>query len=105
MSFPSYITMVEAQSDEERTFTDVQLIERLQELERQSIEFHDEEGTWYYSLGCLLGELSGQLFPVTPQDYALWEDIERRFWAQVQAPGCSIYTRPVDSVPVVEYTV
>src|SRR5579871_809268 len=38
---------VDAQPGEERTYTDARLIERLQELERQSVEFHDEEGTWY----------------------------------------------------------
>ncbi len=40
----------------------------MQELERQSLSFHDEEGT--YSLGCILGELSGQVFPMTDQDTA-----------------------------------
>lgn len=73
---------MDAQPDEERTYTDARLIERLQELERQSVEFQDEEGTWYYSLGCILGELSGQLLPMTAQDTALWEELERQFWAQ-----------------------
>lgn len=57
---------IDAQPDE-RMYTDMQLIERLQELERESVEFHEEENTWYYALGCILGELSGQLFPATSQ--------------------------------------
>lgn len=69
---------IDAQPDE-RTHTDVQLIERLQELERESVEFHEEENTWYYALGCILGELSGQLFPATSQEYAQWET-DRRYW-------------------------
>src|SRR6266851_2400964 len=45
---------IDAQPDE-RTFTDAQLIEQLQELERESVEFHEEENTWCYALGCILG--------------------------------------------------
>jgi hypothetical protein len=55
------------------------LLERLQELQRDSTAFHDEEATWYYSIGCILGELSGQLFPATSQEYAQWET-DRRYW-------------------------
>ena len=69
---------IDAQPDE-RTYTDAQLIERLQELERESVEFHEEENTWYYALGCILGELSGQLFPATSKEYAQWET-DRRYW-------------------------
>ena len=95
---------VDAGPDEERTFTEACLIERLQELERQSISFHDEEGTWYYSLGCILGELSGQLFPMTDQDTALWQELERQFWARHTAQATRD-TGALDPVPVVEYTV
>ena len=73
---------VDALPDEERTYSDAQLIERLQELEREAVEFSDTEGTYYYTLGCILGELSGQLFPMTAQDSALWEELDRQFWAQ-----------------------
>jgi hypothetical protein len=58
---------------DDRTYTDVSLIERLQELERESLYFHEEESTWYYALGCILGELSGQLFPTTTEESARWE--------------------------------
>ena len=55
---------IDAQPDE-RTLTDAGLLERLQELQRDSTAFHDEEATWYYAIGCILGELSRQLFPAT----------------------------------------
>jgi hypothetical protein len=55
---------IDAQPDE-RTFTDAGLLERLQELQRDSAAFHDDEDTWYYAIGCILGVLSGQLFPAT----------------------------------------
>lgn len=98
---------VDAGPDEERTFTDACLIERLQELEHQSLNFHDEEGTWYYSLGCILGELSGQVFPMTERDTALWQELERQFWARhsVQATRCAPDTDQLDSVSVGEHTV
>lgn len=67
---------------DERTYTDRQLIERLQELEREAVEFHEEENTWYYALGCIPGELSGQLFPATSLEYAQWETDRRYRTAQ-----------------------
>lgn len=96
---------VDALPDEERTYTDAQLMQRLQELERESVEFSDSEGTYYYTLGCILGELSGPLFPMTTQDSALWEELDRQFWAQAKASHPATETEPLDPVPVVEYTV
>ncbi|HJT58632.1 MAG TPA: hypothetical protein VJ761_19140 [Ktedonobacteraceae bacterium] len=98
---------VDAAPDEERTCTDAQLIERLQELESHSVNFSDEEGTYSYTLGCILGELSGQLFPMTAQDTALWEELERQFWTQHATPATrrAPDTDSLDPVPVVEYTV
>lgn len=61
---------------DDRTYTDASLIERLQEIERESLYFHEEIDTWYYALGCILGELSGQIFPATTEEYAQWE-VER----------------------------
>ncbi len=79
---------VDALPHEERTYSDAQLIERLQELERESVEFSDTESTYYYTLGCIVGELSGQLFPMTAQDSVLWEELDRQFWAQTAPSTC-----------------
>ena len=65
---------IDAQPDE-RTFTDAGLLERLQELQRDSAAFHGEKDTWYYVIGCILGELSGQLFPATSQEYHVGRQI------------------------------
>lgn len=69
---------MDAQPDERITM-DSSLLERLQELEREALYFHEEEDTWYYALGCILGELSGPLFPITSQESAQWE-AERQDW-------------------------
>jgi hypothetical protein len=90
---------------EDRTYTDARLIERLQELERESLYFHEEEGTWYYALGCILGELSGQLFPATSEEYALWEAENHKVLVEEQASRQQVDTKPFDPVPVIEYTV
>ncbi|MDQ6660401.1 MAG: hypothetical protein M3Z24_05485, partial [Chloroflexota bacterium] len=73
---------IDAQPDE-RMYTDGKLIECLQELEQESSEFHEEKSTWYYALGCILGELSGQPFPATAEESAQWE-ADRQYW-QTQA--------------------
>jgi hypothetical protein len=68
-------------SPKETRITDESLIERLRELARESLEFCDEESTWYYSIGCLLGELSGQLFPASLAERQQWET-ERQKWLE-----------------------
>lgn len=89
-----------------RTFTDASLIERLQELERESLYFHEEESTWYYALGCILGELSGQLFSATSEEYAHWEEDHRLWTARAEQEARRTRdTEPLDPVPVVEYSV
>src|SRR5712691_6813809 len=37
-------------------------------LAHDAAYFHDGESTWYYAIGCMLGELSGQLFPATTEE-------------------------------------
>jgi hypothetical protein len=49
----------------ERRMTERSLIERLRESISDMASWHDADGTWFFSVGCLLGELSGQLFPIT----------------------------------------
>lgn len=85
---------VDAMLDEERIYTDAQLIERLQEWERNSVEWHDTEGTYYYSLGCLLGGMSGQLFSMTERDSAQWDELDRQFWARVRVSQSTGETEP-----------
>lgn len=68
-----------------RTFTDVSLIERLQEMEREALHFQEQDSTWYYAIGCILGELSGPLFPATDEEYTRWEAEDRRVLAEEQA--------------------
>ena len=94
---------LEAQPDERR-YTDASLLERLQELQRDTVEFHDEEATWYYGLGCILGELSGQLLPATSQEYARWEEENRKWLAEYERD--MVRARDSDALPspAVEYT-
>ena len=68
----------EATSDE-RTLTDEQLLKRLHEYVTDSLAWNDPEGVWYYTTACLLGELSGHLFPLTLQEQQYWEAGYRRF--------------------------
>jgi hypothetical protein len=96
---------VDAMPDDVRIYTDTLLLERLQELEHNAVEFHDEESTWYYALGCILGELSGQIFPVTSQDSMLWEELDHQFWARAKASHRATNTEPLDPVPVGKYIV
>jgi hypothetical protein len=95
---------IDAQPDE-RTLTDAGLLERLQELQRESVTFHDEEDTWYYAIGCILGELSGQLFPATSKEYAQWEADRQCLQAEYERTSHQkADTETLKPLPVVEYT-
>jgi hypothetical protein len=93
----------EAQPHELR-YTDAKLIQRIREVALESMQFHDGERTWHYAIGCLLGELSGQLFPATPQEFQGWE-AQRQKWLEVynrhMAQECNTELLPA---PVRVYT-
>ena len=56
----------------ERRYTEYSLIERLRESVSEMASWHDGESTWFFAVGCLLGELSGQLFPITPTEQRVY---------------------------------
>jgi hypothetical protein len=70
---------------DERTLTDDQLIERFQELTREAPAWHDPDGVWFFTVGCLLGELSGHLFPQTEQERQQWQAEVEAFRQQALA--------------------
>ena len=55
---------VDAEPHEQR-YTEGRLIERLRESVTEMAAWRDGESTWFFAVGCLLGELSGQYFPMT----------------------------------------
>lgn len=63
----------EEATPDERTITDEQLIQRLRELTMDAETWHDPEGVWFFTVGCLLGELSGHLFPLSQEEQRQWE--------------------------------
>lgn len=97
----------EANADE-RTMTDEQVIERLRELTKDAPNWHDPEGVWFFSVGCLLGDLSGHLFPLTEQEQQQWEAAMKAYLAAPEADqeSQSQEMKQVTSAPtfVVEYT-
>jgi len=68
-------------------------------LAHDAAYFHDGESTWYYAIGCMLGELSGQLFPATTEEYARWE-ADRRFW-QAHSQRTSHHAADTEPVSIV----
>jgi len=58
---------VDAEPHEQR-YTEYSLIERLRESVSEMFSWHNGDGTWFFAVGCLLGELSGPLFPMTPAE-------------------------------------
>jgi hypothetical protein len=52
----------------ERRFTESRLIERLRESVLEMVHCLTSKPTWLFAIGCLLGELSGQPFPMNEQE-------------------------------------
>jgi hypothetical protein len=58
--------------------------------------YPDEENSWYYSIGCVLGNISTQVFPATPEERKQWE-AEYRHWQEefeqelAKAPGAESF--------------
>jgi len=92
-----------------RRWTDDYIVERWHELALDAPDWHeDAESVWQYSLACLVGELSGCLFPLMPKEQARWERErqEGRAWlAWRDAQDTRRATEPLGAVPVVEYSV
>lgn len=63
----------------ERFFSEDELLNRLHEYASDSPLWSDPDGVWSYNIACLLGELSGHLFPLTAQEQQYWEAEYRWF--------------------------
>lgn len=62
---------VDAEPHEQR-YTEISLIERLCESVTEMATCRDSESTWFFYVGCLLGELSGPLFPMTEAEQRVY---------------------------------
>jgi len=62
---------VDAEPHEQR-YTEYRLIDRLRESVTEMASWRDGESTWFFAVGCLLGELSGQCFPMTPAEQRVY---------------------------------
>jgi len=85
--------------------TDAELIEELRQTALDLIQFPGEEDSWYYIVGCILGNLSVQLFPATSQERQQWE-AEFRIWREKcdRDMAKARETEPLEPVPTTEYT-
>ncbi len=59
---------VSTETDQERRLTDMLVMQRVHELATDEYRHADKQGCINFGIGCLLGELSGHLFPWTVQE-------------------------------------
>lgn len=57
----------------QRIYTDSKLVEELCQTAQDVMGYPDEENSWYCSIGCVLGNMSSQMFPATSSKYQQWE--------------------------------
>ncbi len=65
----------------QRIYTDSELLEELCQIAQDAMSYPDEENSWYYSIGCVLGNMSVQVFLATSSEYQHWE-AEYRTWQE-----------------------
>lgn len=84
--------------------TDAELIEELRQTALDLLQFPSEEDSWFYTVGCLLGNLSVQLFPATSQERQQWE-AEFRMWREKcdRDMAEAGEAEPLEHVPTTEY--
>jgi hypothetical protein len=75
---------VDAMPDENRVYTDEQVMEELRLLvqEHQAAFVEKDDTIVQYIVGNLLGAMSARLFPATVEEQQRWE-AERHYWMQV----------------------
>jgi len=64
----------EADTEQEWHWTEEHLLEWLCELAQEYDTYQDAERTVRFCIGCILGELSGHLFPWTPEEHRAFEE-------------------------------
>jgi len=79
----------EADEDESR-LTDTLIMERFSELASERHRYNDEESTVTFSLGCVLGELSGQVCHLTRDEHEQIQEEDRQFLAEYEARQAAI---------------
>lgn len=78
-------------SPDERRRTDSDIVRYLQDVVTDLLHSRHNEASWNYSVGCLIGELSGQFFPCTQEEIHAWEVAHRELLTQEQqvvVSGC-----------------
>lgn len=90
---------------QERHFTDANLIERLHEIAQECTSWHDPNEVWQYAIAGILGELSGQVFPISAEDQVYWDTQERAVLAEMARQQARHDTEPLDPAPIVGYIV
>lgn len=91
----------EAYPDQKR-FTDTTLIERLRESITEMTEWGDSDDTWKYSIGCVLGEVSCQLFPETAGEREHWQKVKQRIEARLAKAEQTRHTDPLPVLTLME---
>lgn len=66
---------LDARTDEERNQTDSELIERIKRYATEHMAYrHEPLAYWYFTIGNILGEFSGHIFPWTREEHRAYEE-------------------------------
>lgn len=72
----------------ERRYSETALLQQFSEIALESPFWKDAHRIWFFYVGCLLGELSGNLFPMTEYDRVQWKRMDQRYQQQYTTTLC-----------------
>ena len=87
---------------EARFDTDTALLAELCAIAQDLRDYPDDGTSWYYSIGCILGNLSAALFPATAQEWQQWESDYHMWQARISQER---RIEPLEPESAVKYTV
>lgn len=86
---------------DERHFTDAALVKRFTDLVQEEAELPgSSDEVWLYTLACIIGELSGLVFPVSEQERARWERQNQRVLAEMAQKEAQHRQHDTEPLPV-----
>ncbi len=66
---------------DQHLYTEKFLLEELRQIALDLVGYPDEINSWFYTIGCVLGAMSLQVFPATAHECTRWQ-AEYRQWEQ-----------------------
>ncbi len=85
----------------ERRYSETTLLQQFSEVALEVPFWKEAQRVWFFYVGCLLGELSGHLFPMTEDEHLHWTQVNQSYQQDVSTRYKVSQERTTEPLPVV----